>query len=141
MKELPLTRRDFQVLADLRAKEAGILVKGRKEQGAYYLGGYAVECALKACIAKKTKRHQFPPDREYVGKVYSHNLTGLLKEAGLEKQLEQDMKNSRKLARNWVVVKGWNESARYLSSGLKGKDLYTAVTDADGVLLWIKQRW
>ena len=46
MSGLPLTRRDFQVLADLRAEEAAILVRNRKMQGAYYLGGYAVECAL-----------------------------------------------------------------------------------------------
>jgi len=72
MSGLPLTRRDFQVLAGLRAEEAAILVRNRKHQGAYYLGGYAVECALKARIAKKTKRHEFPPKN--ADKFYSHNF-------------------------------------------------------------------
>jgi hypothetical protein len=54
------TRRDFQVLAEMRAQEAGVLAKNGNEEGAYYLGGIAIECALKACIAKRTKRHDFP---------------------------------------------------------------------------------
>ena len=94
MRELPLTRRELQVLADLRVKEAAILVKNREEQGGYYLGGYAVECALKACIAKKTKRHEFPPKRKYVDQVYSHELTSLLILAELKHQLEKDMKRN-----------------------------------------------
>ena len=61
LPQMRLTRRDFQRLAKLRAAEAGALVRSRKEIGAYYLAGYAVECALKACVAKATKRHEFPP--------------------------------------------------------------------------------
>ena len=60
-----MTRKDFQLLAELRANEAAILAHNGNEQGAYYLAGMAIECALKACIAKKTKRHAFPPDRKY----------------------------------------------------------------------------
>ena len=141
MREQPTTRRDFQVLCGLRAKEAEILVRNRQELGAYYLGGYAVECALKACIAKKTKRHEFPPKKDYVEKIYSHKLEALLKLAGLEKQLEEDMKHNSALAANWGVVKLWNESSRYIRSGLRGKDLFTAIAGTDGVLPWIRQRW
>jgi len=139
MSGLPLTRRDFQVLAGLRAEEAAILVRNRKHQGAYYLGGYAVECALKARIAKKTKRHEFPPKN--ADKFYSHNLESLLDEAGLKQQLERDLKNNASLAANWGVVKSWKDTSRYDRSKLNGKDLYTAITGADGVLPWIKQRW
>jgi len=141
MSELPLRRKDFQRLADLRAKEAGILARNGCEQGAYYLAGYAVECALKACVAKKTKRHEFPPDRNYVSSVYSHNLETLLEKADLKEQLDEDMKKNQALKLNWLVAKDWNESKRYVTSRLKGKDLYRAITDSDGVLEWIKQRW
>jgi HEPN domain-containing protein len=141
MKEPPLTRRDFQRLADLRAKEAGLLAENRNEAGAFYLGGYAVECALKACIAKKTKRHEFPPKVEDVRKVYTHNLEELLKLAGLDKQLEIDAKTNPNLGINWGVVKDWNEEKRYKASGLNGRDLHAAVSGPSGVLLWIKQRW
>jgi len=141
MSELPLTMRDFQRLADLRAKEAGILARNGCEQGAYYLAGYAVECALKACIAKKTKRHEFPPKRDYVDKVYSHKLDTLLELADLKKQRDEEMKKNKAFEANWLFLKDWNEGTRYVTSGLKGKDLYEAVTGTDGVLPWIKQRW
>ncbi|MBI4444052.1 MAG: HEPN domain-containing protein [Acidobacteria bacterium] len=141
MSELPLTRKDFQRLADLRAKEAGVLTRNGCEEGAYYLAGYAAECALKACIAKKTKRHEFPPKRKYVEDVYSHKLETLLGLAELKEQLEDDTRKNSGLAANWAVVKSWSEESRYVTSGLKGKDLYTAITGADGVLAWIKQRW
>lgn len=136
-----MNRRDFQRLAELRVMEAGALVRSRKEIGAYYLAGYAVECALKACIAKATKRHEFPPKSDYVRKLYSHNLEELLRIAGLEKQLEADSRANPDLAINWGVVKSWNEESRYMNSGLKGRDLYPAINGPNGILLWIKQRW
>jgi HEPN domain-containing protein len=50
-----MNRTDLQQLAELRIKEARILLDGDSYSGAYYLAGYAIECALKACIAKRTK--------------------------------------------------------------------------------------
>jgi len=115
--------------------------RNRKQQGAYYLAGYAIECALKACIAKQTKRHEFPPKHDYVREVYTHKLDRLLQLAGLNDRLETDMKANAALAGNWNVIKVWDESKRYISSGLKGRDMYTALGGADGVLTWIKQHW
>ena len=136
-----LTRKHFQLLAQLRADEAAVLVRNRKKMGAFYLGGLAIVCALKACIAKKTRRYEFPRDRKYVDKVYSHDLSELLKLAGLNDQLDQDLKSNRNLATNWGVVKSWNIDSRYEASGLKGSDMNVAVNSADGVLQWIKLRW
>jgi hypothetical protein len=51
--------------------------------GAYYLAGYSVECALKVCIAKATQRHDFP-DKNKAEASYSHKFKELLKVAGLE---------------------------------------------------------
>ena len=141
MRERPVTRREFQKLADLRVQEAFVLVQNRRPQGAYYLAGYAVECALKACIAKETKRHEFPPKRKYVQEVYTHKLTSLLQLTGLDKQLENDMKANATLGINWGVVKEWDEESRYIISVLKGKDMCRALTGPDGVLTWIRQRW
>jgi len=44
----------------MRLKDAEVLLQKGRNEAAYYLAGYAVECALKACIAKQTKRHEFP---------------------------------------------------------------------------------
>jgi hypothetical protein len=70
-----------------------------------------------------------------------HELEGLLKLAGLEKLLEDESRTNATLAANWGVVKQWREESRYILSGLKGKDICTALTGPDGVLTWIKQRW
>jgi hypothetical protein len=141
MREAPVTRRRFQKLAELRAQEAAVLLQNRKLQGAYYLSGYAVECALKACIAKETKRHEFPPRQDYVRDVYTHDLNKLLRLARLDKQLENDMKLNPALGINWGVVKDWAEQRRYVTAGLKGNDMYKALLGPGGVLTWIKQHW
>lgn len=141
MRQPPVTRREFQRLADLRAREALVRAQKRKQQGAYYLAGYAVEYALKACIARQTKRNEFPPKADYVRKVYTHDLKDLLRLAGLEPQLQTDMNVNSALAINWSVVLDWNEEKRYVVSGLKGKDICAALTGPNGVLTWIKQRW
>ena len=134
-----MNRRDFQRLADVRLKEAGVLARNKNEQGAYYFAGMAIECALKACIAKRTKRHDFPARNSE--KLYSHVLSFLLKESGFETQLDSDMKTNIALGINWGVVKGWDVESRYRSSGLKGTDMFSAISGPDGVLTWIKQRW
>ena len=134
-------RKDFQDLAKLRADEATLLANNRKQQGAYYLAGLAIECALKACIAKNTKRHQFPLGRNYVNDVYQHNLEGLLRVAGLEKKLEDEKRRNPGFGVNWNVVKDWDVERRYDVTGLKGRDMVTAVTAVNGVLQWVKQHW
>jgi hypothetical protein len=136
-----MMRKEFQRLALLRADEAGILAKSHKEQGAYYLAGYSIECALKACIAKKTRRHQFPLGRDYVTKVYDHNLQELLKVAELQTILESEIRTNQALEINWGVVKDWNVESRYELTGRNGTDMVKAVTARDGVLQWIKRHW
>ncbi len=139
--DVPIYRRDFKALADLRADEARILLARGKLQGAYYLAGYAVECALKACVAKKTKRFQFPPKMDYVRELYSHKLNTLVSVAGLDADLKREMDANPAFKTNWGTVKDWTEESRYKASGLNGKDMYNAVTGKDGVLPWIRQRW
>ncbi len=72
-------------------------------EGAYYLAGYAVECAIKACIAKQTKRYDFPPDRRTVDKIYSHDLEDLI---GLA-ELRNDLTNEQKKIHNSVRTGTW----------------------------------
>lgn len=136
-----LFQRDFKALSRLRAKEARALLRSGNQQGAYYLAGYAVECALKACIASKTKRSEFPPSPKDAQDFYTHDLSVLLKAADLHLKLDKDMNLNRALAVNWNTVKLWNEKCRYSCSGLNGKDLYKAIRGKNGVLRWIKQHW
>ena len=47
------------------------------------------------------------------------------------------------LGANWLVVKDWDEKARYqMWTELDARKLYSAVTDLpNGVLQWIEARW
>jgi HEPN domain-containing protein len=136
-----LYRKDFKALADLRVEEARVLLANGKLNGAYYLAGYAVECALKACIARKTRRFEFPAKPDHVHKLYTHRLKDLLKLAELHDHLKTDTRKNKTLEDNWLTVKDWTEESRYSTARLPAKDMYNAVSGSDGVLPWIKLRW
>jgi hypothetical protein len=55
-----MNKAELENLVAIRIKEAGILLSADCYQGAYYLAGYALECALKACIAKQVKEFDYP---------------------------------------------------------------------------------
>ncbi|MSU78452.1 MAG: HEPN domain-containing protein [Gemmataceae bacterium] len=54
-----VNRTQLQQLAQERVRDADSLLKAGQWSGAYYLAGYAVECGLKACIAKLTNLLRF----------------------------------------------------------------------------------
>lgn len=137
-----MNRDDFKQIAKIRLKEARTLLKNGNYDGAYYLCGYAVECGLKACIAKKTKRFDFP-DEKTVKNSYTHDIEQLVGVAGLKQDLQNEMRSNRQFAVNWAVVKDWDEVSRYeRHSDRTARDLYSAIVDRkNGVLKWIIQRW
>jgi hypothetical protein len=120
-----------------------VLLKNGCYAGAYYLAGYAVECALKACIAKQTLRYEFP-DKRRAESCWKHDLEGLLKFAGLSGDLATSIKTSPALEVNWTVVKDWSVEDRYdvAIEEIEARDLFAACTTSKtGVLWWIRQRW
>ena len=82
-----MNRTDLQRISRLRVKEAKVLLDNRYFSGAYYVLGYGVECALKACIAKQIRRHDFP-DRKLVNDSYAHDPEKLLSVSGLKDELQ-----------------------------------------------------
>ena len=119
-----------------------MLTAGQYE-GAYYLAGYAVECALKSCIARQTQQHDFPPKPEFVRRLYSHELGDLLRVAGLALTLDVDSKTDPALGANWDVVEGWSEQSRYARpTESQARQLHDAIVDpSHGVLQWLHQHW
>ena len=77
-----MNRNDLQQLAEARLLDATVLLNAGRLDGAYYLLGYVVECALKACISKQFGLYEVP-DKNLVRDFYSHDLKDLLKIAGL----------------------------------------------------------
>jgi hypothetical protein len=49
-----MLRSEFQQLSVVRIRDAAALLAAGQFDGSYYLGGFAVEAALKGCIAKAT---------------------------------------------------------------------------------------
>ncbi len=135
-----MNRNDFQQLADIRVKEAKILLDNQCFDGSYYLLGYAVECALKSGISKQFKEHDFP-ELQTVRDSYTHSLQKLLVVAGLKKQLNNDGQAESQLLSNWAIVTRWSEQARYQHhiTQASAQALYDAVTENQtGVLSWLK---
>lgn len=137
-----MDRSDFQQLADLRIGDAEVLMAGDRPEAAYYLGGYAVECALKACVARQTKEHEFP-DRRRVNDSYTHDLDQLLQVAGLVRLFEERAATDPRFEENWLLVKEWTEGSRYeRRADSEARTLLAAVMDEDhGVLPWLKGYW
>jgi len=54
-----MNRTDLKNLAEERLGDAQVLFDNNRFGAAYYVVGYAVECGLKACIAKLTKAEDF----------------------------------------------------------------------------------
>jgi HEPN domain-containing protein len=77
-----MNRGDLKNISNARIREAKLLFAAGEYSGAYYLAGYAVECALKACFAKAVKRYDFP-EKGRADKVFTHDLLELLKHAKL----------------------------------------------------------
>jgi HEPN domain-containing protein len=100
-----MKRSDLQRLARIRIKEAKVLLENNCFDGAYYLAGYAVECALKACIAKQTQRHEFP-DKTRVLDSYTHDFAKLIRVANLTNELKNESSVNTAFDRNghWLRV-------------------------------------
>ncbi|HEV7745582.1 MAG TPA: HEPN domain-containing protein [Pyrinomonadaceae bacterium] len=139
-----MNRSDLQNLARMRLREAKVLFDNHRYEGAYYLLGYAVECALKAYIAKQTRRYDFPPDRKFVNEIYTHDLNKLLSVSGLESEYRKETNRNPNFELNWTIVKDWSEQARYASgvSRAKSKDFRSAVVRRKtGIFPRLQKHW
>jgi hypothetical protein len=138
-----VNRSDFQELAELHLRHAKALLDAKLYSGAYYMCGYVVECALKACICKKTSLFDFFPKPDVVRDAYTHKSANLIRVAGINKEIEKERSEDKELDLNWVLVEQWSEGSRYDShQEHEATDLYNAVADQHhGVLACIKRFW
>ena len=146
-----MNRIDFQEIAEIRLRESKDLLAAGFPDGAYYLAGYAVECALKACIAKRTREHDFP-EKKLVIDSHTHDLGKLLDLAGLSDLLKKDVAGNIELKLDWETVREWSEQSRYdicdddpighWSREASARSLIDAVeSKKGGMLRWIRQSW
>lgn len=114
----------------MRKQDAECLLAGKQWSGAYYLTGYAVECALKACIAKRIRRYDFP-DKELAFEVYTHNLAKLMRSAQLSERLQTSISSGNEvIGQNWAILQNWSEIKRYeFASKSEAEELFQAAFD------------
>jgi len=138
-----MNKSDLEALVNVRVKEAKLLLDNKCYEGAYYLLGYALECAIKACIAKQVKENDFP-DKDLANASYTHRLSNLLGVAGLKQKLQEKGKTDEDFKLNWAVAKEWSEDARYKHTveETMAKDFYEAIiNNKSGILVWVKSWW
>lgn len=143
MSTLIVKKAEFQQLAEQRLTEAKVLLDSQLWDGAYYLAGYAVELALKACIIRKLLTTDAFPDKDFSEKCYTHDISVLLKKAGLEAEHNHKTSSSPDFEKNRGVTKDWTEKKRYHRiEKMEAEAIYLAISDPDhGVLSWIKSKW
>ena len=91
LSKLIETKAEFQALAETRLLESKALLDLGMWDGAYYLAGYAVELALKACIIKTLMTTDAFPDKEFSKNCYTHVIDKLVGLARLESTLKLAM--------------------------------------------------
>lgn len=137
-----MKKADIEALAVARLEEAECLLDAGHFSGAYYVAGYALELALKAVIAKSFRSDEIP-DRRFVDKVHSHDITRLVDLAGLEVFRLAKVQEDATFAQNWEYVAGWSEISRYaFAEENKTLSLIEAIRNKDhGVFGWIRTHW
>src|SRR5262245_58465737 len=137
-----LTKDHLKHLAQARLKDSVLLLEAGQASSAYYLAGYVVELALKACIATLFQQDVIP-DKNFVNAVYTHSLEHLLKASGLLPQFKEDVHADVQLAANWGIVAQWSESSRYQTWDIiSATASIEAIRDPDhGVFQWVTKHW
>lgn len=82
----PMPRKQLQVLARLRLREAEALYNAGLYDGSVYLAGYAIELALKARICRLLGLKNYPLELGQAFRI--HNLEQLKALAGLTAQID-----------------------------------------------------
>lgn len=103
----PLPRATLQNLATAKVGDARLLYTNGRYSNAYYLYGYGIELALKACVARQILAETIP-DRAVLTRFLTHKINDLIGLAGLSQHLEERRKDPNFDTR-WSVVTEWSE--------------------------------
>jgi hypothetical protein len=131
-----LFRQDLLQLSEQWMQAARILLAAQSLIPAYQAGGIALECALKARIAKLTQAEEFP-DRRLAEKAWKHDPTELLAAGDLVRYLDAA---GLPVQANWATVKDWKIESRYDQTiPLVTVNAFLDALDGqpDGILPWL----
>ena len=109
-----ITTTVLKSISRARLRDAKVLLKAMRYDGAVYLCGYAVELALKARMCRSLRWAGFPEtQQEFKGlqSVKTHDLEILLRLSGIEARIKT------KYLAEWSVVLDWDPEKRYQRMG------------------------
>ena len=137
-----MRRVDLQNLSIGKLEAAQVLADSNRWSNAYYLAGYSIELALKACVSKLISVDTIP-DKNLINKVYTHNIGELVGLAGLKAEFNERKAADSIFAANWGICAEGSPDARYKDkSAAETTYLLAAISDKEhGVLPGIKNYW
>ncbi|WP_068466692.1 hypothetical protein [Candidatus Protochlamydia phocaeensis] len=126
-----ITIKELNELIKDRLKDAEILMKAKRYDGAYYLCGYAIELALKRRICKALNWDGFPNNKKEFENLNSfkvHNLDSLLCLSGKEKKIK------KAFLAEWSIINEWNPETRYACRTKNKQDVIGMLDAAKKIL-------
>lgn len=117
-------------IANDRLRDANVLLRQKRYNGAVYLGGYVIECLLKAAICVHLNRDNLPVNYQ------THDLAELMNHSGLFSLLQAN----QTLRRSFSMVKSWNVGIRYRGRRFKPVETQQFIAAVKEVRQWILRR-
>ncbi|QJD77935.1 hypothetical protein [Spirosoma rhododendri] len=144
----------MQKLAQQRLADAAVLLAADQPDTAFYLAGYAIECALKAAVCRTLDQNDFyQPDRTNKGSRYvqdrvfrefkTHNYSDLLVLSGLSAKFEKARTEDGQLETAWTRVRSmnWSEQVRYNLNSFSVLPVSEFVESVNTIVVWISKYW
>lgn len=113
---------EFDEVARMRSREAGVLEKAQHQLGAVYLTGYVVECYVKHLLQQQGT--PFPRGRE------GHNLRGLWEATGFPEPSGHAQ----------LFFQHWDTALRYVTELPEGVDADDLLRGGRDLARWVTQR-
>ncbi len=140
---------DLKKITKSRLKSVKILIPSGDYEGAVYMMGYVLECALKALICKRLNLSKYPDEKGEIAKFFkTHKFDPLLILSGLS--------NTFSLNGDLAKAQNWSDFTKYYPDDwpimryenhsnwdeVMVKAMYTNLIDSKhGILTVIKKRW
>lgn len=131
----------YRALAQTRIREARVLLRAQEFDGAYYLAGYAVECAIKAIVVSSIPAGVLLSPKA-AQQLYTHDIKKLADHAELHSKLKTEASERQRVS--WTTIIAWSEQRRYQIGvdEVSATSFLDAVDNpAHGVLPWLMQSW
>ena len=102
-----MNQAELQFMAAERIEDASVLLAGGRWSFAYYIAGYAVECALKSCVLSRTPlTGGIFKDKKFSEACFTHDFGKLIELAGLTIELNAALAGNNTFVGHWGVTHG-----------------------------------